>query len=331
MSTKLIALLFLAVTLSIANLSLAQEDAPYVEVVNVSGSAQAIISPASEWADLKEGSVLHAEDSVKTYDASSAEIAFDEDKIVRVEPNSHVTILLNEDEKLELVSGAVYASVKKLPPQSTFVIRTPIAISGARGTDWLTKLEGEEMVVEAFEDMPFVRGMSADGSFLREEVRVGAGYKTVVPRFGQPEKFTKISPQSFDDWQRWKKDMTPRVEKISAIRKFQGRKLGGGINKGLQSNIPDDMPSKKRPGSFKASEKSGRSGALKSGTGLSSLGQHTSVDSKKASALFDASKAKNAQKAVQDKTSVKKREPQKIKCCPPTIIRSGSKSQAGSK
>nr|HPM43283.1 hypothetical protein [Candidatus Omnitrophota bacterium] len=214
---------------------------------------------------------------------------------------------------------------------STFVIRTPIAISGARGTDWLTKLEGEDMVVEAFEDMPFVRGMSADGSFLKEEVRVGAGYKTTVPKFGQPEKFTKISPQSFDNWQQWKKEMAPRAEKISAIRKSQGRKLDGGVNTGLQKKAPAGIPGKNMTGSFKASENSGRSGALKNMAGSSFPGQARSVDSKKASALFDASKTKNVQKAVRDTTSVKKREPPKMKCCPPTIIRSGAKSQAGSK
>lgn len=307
----------------------AQEDnKPYVEVVSVSGSAQALIPPSTEWIALKEDAVLHSEDSIKTYDNSYAEIAFDEDKIVRIEPNSYVTVLLHENEKLELVSGAVYAAVKKLPPRSSFEIRTPIAMSGARGTDWLTRLDGNDMVVEAYDDMPFVRTIEKDGTFSREEFRIGPGYQTKVPRFGVPGKFTKIPVPEMQAWRQWKAEVTPRVEKAAAVRRSQGKKLGGDVYPKLEPKKLPDILGKRKADTVKTADKSGRTSYLKQGTAATASQSKSKAVLGQMPFRLDSFKSDSTKKDTTGNTSQKKQAPAKVKCCPPSLIKAASRGQS---
>lgn len=322
-----------AVLMAFCNTGWAQgSEEPYVEVINVAGTVEALIAPDENWGGLKEDAILHSEDSVKTSGDSYAEIAFDEDKIVRIEPNSYVTILLQGDEKIELVSGAVYAAVKKLPPKSSFEIRTPIAMSGARGTDWLTKIDGSDMVIESYDGMPFVRTMNMDGTFAREETRIGPGYQTSVTRFGPPAKFTKIPQQSMENWKNWKTDLAPRVQKAAMVRKQKGGKLGGDINPKLKEGKLQNNLGRKRPDAMAAAaDRNGRTGYLKQGSSSALQMQNKSAQLK-APTRIGGVKPDSSGNTSAGNVSGKRKTPPKIKCCPPNVLKpTSSKGQTASR
>ncbi len=111
---------------------------PSVEILRISGRVTVLISGETDWRDVKEAMLLHAGDSIKTYDNSFAEIAFNAQKsnVIKVQPCTYVILRLGKSQKIELMNGELLSLIRNLPNHSTFEIRTPTAICGVRGTKY---------------------------------------------------------------------------------------------------------------------------------------------------------------------------------------------------
>jgi len=157
------------------------------EIVGLSGSVEVMLSQSEAYEPAQEDMFLQAQDNIRTGPASSAEIAFDEDgkNVVRLDSDTEATIIIKSSEKMELLKGEVLSTIGYLPEGSSFEIRTPTAVSGARGTDWVTKVEGDETTVESLDGSPYVRGIDESGILMKEEV-LAPGFAAGVRRFQKP-------------------------------------------------------------------------------------------------------------------------------------------------
>lgn len=117
-----------------------------VKIFNVSGEVTILASAAKDWVKATDNMDLFSGDTVKTGSNSSAEIAFDEKNmnIVKISPQSHVVIKLFKNEKIELLDGTLFSSIKNLPEGSNFEVRTPMATCGVRGTEFMVSNDKEK-------------------------------------------------------------------------------------------------------------------------------------------------------------------------------------------
>jgi hypothetical protein len=202
--------LVLSATLSFSQ---GQSDQPYVEINNVTGSVQAMVAPDISWRDAQAGTALHAGDSITTGADSFVEMTLqdDEEKVMRLGANSTATILVQDSEKLELLGGEVFSSIKNLTSGSSFEIRTPTAVCGVRGTDFSARVEGEETIVEAYDDNCYVKHMEQAGSFAKEATTVKPGERTAVRKFQRPGPPQKMQAHDMKRWQDWKQGLPQRI------------------------------------------------------------------------------------------------------------------------
>jgi hypothetical protein len=217
---RIVAMLVCAAALSVALLS-AQEDAsevPAVEVIHVSGSPRVCKAGETEYTAIEEGMFLKAGDKIKTDKSESVELSFDEDNknVVRVEDNTSISLTL-KDEKIELSRGRVFSMIEELPAEAVFEIRTPTAVAGVRGTDWVTSIEDEETVVEAVDGTPYVKGIDESGKVIPTSVTVLPGYMTRVRRFQMPAVLKKIPVENRMSWKQVRSELKQRA--IEAIQK----------------------------------------------------------------------------------------------------------------
>ena len=211
-----------------------------VEITNVTGTVEICKAGQVEYAPAETGTLLEAGDKIKTRDDSSAEIAFDENEknTVRLEADSSAAMLLQEEEKIDLLEGRVFSSIEDLPAGSAFQIRTPTAIAGVRGTDWETAIEEEGTVVEALEGQPFVQGIDKEGKLMKEKVFIMPGYRARVQRFQAPSGIMEEVPQEkIRKWKDLKNEIRGRA-KDAIIRRKELRNLRG-------IEVPGGMPQKR--------------------------------------------------------------------------------------
>lgn len=215
---RLFLFLFCALCIFFAD-SLKAED---TELISYSGTVEVLLKDADEYSGVEEGMLLSSGDKIKTGDSSSAELSFNSanTNVVRLEDNTEVKVSLSADEKLEMAVGEVFSSVGELSEDSAFEIRTPTAVSGARGTQWVTKVSDEGTEVEAVNDVPYVRHYEADGKLSQERTMIGAGQMTKVRRFQKPEQ---LRPMAME-----------RRQKFAALGKEVHKRAGEAVFKRQQ-------------------------------------------------------------------------------------------------
>lgn len=204
------------------------DEEPSVEIIYVSGSAGVRKAYKTTYIKAEEGMLLQTGDEIKTAQDSSLELSFDEnnENVVRIESNADVVLLLKENEKIELLQGEVFSTISKLASGSSFEIRTPTAIAGARGTDWVTKVEEESTVIEAIEGDPYVKGIEKDGKPMAEETIVLTGHMTAIKRFQKPEKLKKLLLKNRKRWKALKVEVRKHAEDARLRRKKQPQVRG---------------------------------------------------------------------------------------------------------
>jgi ferric-dicitrate binding protein FerR (iron transport regulator) len=162
--------------------------AEQVEVMTASGTVEVQLEGTEDYTAAEEGMTLDAGDKIKTGSGGSAELSFNEanTNVVRLNENTDASITLSGDEKMEVFEGEVFSSVSDLPSGSAFEIRTPTAVSGARGTDWVTKVSDDGTDVEAVDSVPYVKHFESSGVKSSQITLIQPGQMTTVKRFQPP-------------------------------------------------------------------------------------------------------------------------------------------------
>mgnify|MGYP001768605738 CR=1 FL=1 len=196
--------------------------AEQAEVMSVSGSVEVLLDGTDDYAAAQEGMALEAGDKIKTSGDGAAELSFNDanTNVVRLNENTQAQVILAGDEKLEMFSGEAFASVSDLSANSSFEIRTPTAVSGARGTDWVTKVTDEGTDVEAVDSIPYVRHFESGNMKSAQMTLIQPGQMTTVKRFQQP---MQPRPMAAGRQQQWKsmKDQVRRRAGEAVIKRQQ--------------------------------------------------------------------------------------------------------------
>ncbi len=199
--------------------------ADQVEITKISGEVKVLFENTTDYQLAEEGMLLKQGDKVKTLSNASAELSFNEDdsNVVRISENSDLTVTLKEDEKLDMSVGEVFATVSNLPQGSSFEIRTPTAVSGARGTDWVTTVSDDGTDVEAIDSVPYVRHFESTGVVSNEKTLIQPGQMTKVRKFNRPMLQQSIKEQSREKWKAVKQNMRQHIQQARVRREQNPR------------------------------------------------------------------------------------------------------------
>jgi len=204
----------LATTPIYFNSTVSSQGAAIVKILFLKGSPKIMKAGKTEWRDCKIGMAIDNGDRVKTSKAESVEISFtnDNSNIVRIEGASDVFVRKTEAPySIELLNGMAMALIKNLPKNSTFEIRTPSGLSGARGTGWSASTDGAKAVFDSFVDSIYVKGIGQSGNEMDGELLVEAGWKTLLDKFQKPSGLEKLSDEDIKGWNDWMKELVERL------------------------------------------------------------------------------------------------------------------------
>lgn len=212
--------LFAGILLLNFNLVFAKDLVREAKVILVKGDVNIQKAGKTEWLKAKEGMILVDGDTAKTGKNSAVEIAFDRDKknLVRLEENSTAILRGKMLKRVELPQGKIRFVVKSLKRDSSFEIKTPTVVAGARGSGGDVIARENEDTVRAQEDELFVQSFDEQGNLI-QEISLTEGMEVNIERFEAPGEIMEITGADRSDWGAWKEDLGGRVEE--SIREEQ--------------------------------------------------------------------------------------------------------------
>jgi hypothetical protein len=166
--------------LAFTGVSSASVDGVYeVAVIDVTGDVKADLLGDGNWVTCFKDLKLMKGAKLKTGPDSSVEIVFDAQglNVLKIKEN---TILTIDDSLVKLAQGSVLALFKNMKPGSSFVVKTPNAACGIRGSGMGVDFINNMTVVAAFDDKVFVQGLDAAGNPVDAEVVIPEGWKSQV-------------------------------------------------------------------------------------------------------------------------------------------------------
>lgn len=183
------------------------------KVIFVQGDVKVQKSGATAWDTAKAGLVLADGDTIKTAKASAVEISFDKDNknMVRLEEESTAILRGRSLNRIELPVGRIRSLVKSLKKESSFDIKTPTVVAGARGSGWDVIASDKRDNVKAFEDEIFVQSYDQQGKLIKE-IFVREGWEVLVDRFQSPGELIELTDKDRNDWSSWRDDLSGRLE-----------------------------------------------------------------------------------------------------------------------
>lgn len=163
----------------------------------------------SEWQQMSSATVLEKGDTIETSSGSTADIVIgkDTDRSIKVKENSRLEVQGINPTNLNLSQGEILVALKKLDPKSSFTVRTPTAICGARGTAWLEKADAQKTKICVFENDVFIRTLNASGNPGFKKHVAPEGAKVTVLRGKPLQEDMNIDEGDLAYWKYWGKNV----------------------------------------------------------------------------------------------------------------------------
>lgn len=198
------------------------QSAPAAQVVYIKGIAKVKGAGSADWLVAQTGQKVQEGDIIKTEPDSSAELAFGDGlkNIVNVFPDSQMVISKFDPGTARLEQGRVFLLIRSLKGGSTFEVRTPTAVSGARGTGWGMQHGASGDSVQGFEHTIYVAGLNDKGELLGL-TDLKEGWETSLLQGAGPGKFSHLSREERDLWRIW------RENALRHVKEFKERLSGG--------------------------------------------------------------------------------------------------------
>ena len=184
--------------------------------MKVEGSPLIMRREESGWTDCTEDMLVDSGDVVKTRKDESVSLSFtsDDSNIVKIEEKSDVIIKRSvQPHSIELIRGEVFSVIRRLPPNSTFEVITPTAVSCARGTEWRTSTDGKKTTFSVFDKEIYTRSIDASGKLMAGESVIKSGWSVSVPKFAEPLPPVKIPKEEMARWDSQKAAIFKKIEK----------------------------------------------------------------------------------------------------------------------
>ena len=213
----------------------AKETVRTAKVLLVQGDVKVQKAGKTAWDAAKPGLVLADGDTIKTSKSSAIEVSFDKDNknLVRLEENSTAILRGKGLNRIELPEGRIRSLVKNLKKESSFDIKTPTVVAGARGSGWDVIASDRRDNVKAFEDEIFVQSYDQQGKLIKE-IFVREGWEVLIDRFQSPGELVELSDRDRNDWNSWRDDLGGRLGAVG----------GGSDDKPAQFNNIQNMQDK---------------------------------------------------------------------------------------
>lgn len=166
----------------------------------------------TSWKIADVGMTLYKGDSLRTGRDSWAEIGIGKNfmNVVRVKEETQIELTELGPITLGLLKGEIRSLVEKLGKETTFEIKTPTAVCGARGTGWDTNTDGRRVIVDAYEDEVYFYAIDRNGEPIMDDPIIEAGNRGVLTDPLQPITIQDIPPDRIKDWNDWKEDYRDR-------------------------------------------------------------------------------------------------------------------------
>lgn len=200
--------LFIAIIMAVsaASIMAAQDDAV---VMAVKGNPKIMKKGSSSWTDCRPDMRVVTGDRIMTGSGDEAQISFAENEnFIKISEGSDVLILVSPDGgSLDLVNGEAMALINKLGKGSTFEIKTPSGVSGARGTGLGARTNGRNTRFSSYENSIYVRGIDRSGNPIPGELIVNEGFGTSIDQFERPGALERLSGEEMDRWGGWRNSL----------------------------------------------------------------------------------------------------------------------------
>lgn len=140
------------------------------QIVAVQGEVFFRADESGLWQAASVGAAVEAQSQVQTKEGAQCIIAFDDakGKLATVKENSLVRIDRLGPDEIFLAGGRVFSLIDPKVSGGEFRVKTPTAISGARGTAWTTAFVEGATSVLCVENVVFVAGVDASGQMMQE-------------------------------------------------------------------------------------------------------------------------------------------------------------------
>ena len=161
-------------------------------------------------------------DTVYTEIQSKLEIIFDDASIIKLDPNSKLTIKLLKRGKtnktlIELIKGSIMSVVKKLTKEEEFGIRTKMAMAAVKGTEFVVSA-GDDDKVAVFDGAVAVTGYDMEGNELHSIILDKDNETVITKKLRKPGKAKKLS-RNFVKKYNEIKDLRGKIEHVRNYRR----------------------------------------------------------------------------------------------------------------
>lgn len=167
------------------------------KIISIKGDVKVDPKGSGSWLAAEVDMELNQGAIIKTGAGSSANLAFDTAmlNVLNIEENTtlSVDILSEALSRVGLSNGNILAKLEGLKKGSTFQVKTPTAICGARGTVWAMQVSPRGTTVQALAASIFLQGMLANGEASSVVVEVPAGSKSEVKAGENPTSPVALS------------------------------------------------------------------------------------------------------------------------------------------
>ncbi len=163
-------------------------------MIKLKGSVFVKAAGAVDFVPAQQGMAIGQDAQVRTSANSSCTLSFDakHKSLLTVDPNTTIAVEGVAPGRVFLPQGRVFALIKNIKTAGKFEVRTPAAISGARGTGWsMEHLDGRS-VAKCFDDIIYFANVDDKGEVLHE-TEIAEGFAGEVQAEAIEEKSN--SPQ----------------------------------------------------------------------------------------------------------------------------------------
>jgi len=187
-------------------------------IIDLNGKVEVKGVKDKKWKAAQPRMPLAKDDSIKTGKDSWIEVGFGEELkgVVRVKEATTVRISELGPVALDLLKGEVRTLIDGLVEGSTFEIRAPNAVCGARGTGWDVATDGTELALDTYENTVFLQPM-VDGKASGAETFIEEGKRATLTDPTMPVTINDIPLEKMEEWGEWKK-LLP--DKLGDLRKY---------------------------------------------------------------------------------------------------------------
>jgi len=193
-----------------------------VAVVTVDGSVQVDEQGNGSWVAALPGMRLKADAKLKTGRNSMAEIVYDAEglNIVNIDEKTQIVVKTGS---LDLPDGSVLVNFYNLKRGSEFVVNTPTAACGIRGSGMGVDFIKNMTVVRAYEDKVYVRYPGVVGQAVDKEIIIPEGWKASIIAGQVPAPPEELSANELKIWDAWVAVLTGETtpEETADVKKLK--------------------------------------------------------------------------------------------------------------